>query len=170
MEKTLARQRQPRWWHFWKRCTRLIRGPPAMLLKRWRSMPVTSRHGKPSHAPAPCPHVVAAGFDRGDVHIIGDSVSLSARLDCPAKCLPYPHPRLAACCLYERSCLSVDCRRISTRRTRSPVTHVSHDEASSVDDGCCSADFGGEADISAGVRTAEALHQEPSCGGRSAGA
>src|ERR1700680_1624080 len=106
---------------------------------------------------------------RHHVRVGGDGIGLLARLAVSSKCFPEPDPRLAACSVYEWPRLSVDRSRISSGHTRSSITHDSHDEAPSVDDGCRSATSSGGARVSAGVRTPEALHQGPSPPGQSAG-
>ena len=132
-----------------------------MLLKRLRSVQARCRHGRPSYVRVPCPNAVVVCFARRRIHAAGHSISLFARLDPASKCFSNPHRRLASRSVYERPDVSVDCTRISTRHTRSSVAYDSHDEASSVDDGCCTANFNGDTDVSVGLRPTEALHQEP---------
>ena len=158
MERTSARRRQLRWWHSWKLYTRQIRNPRAMLLRQWRSVQTRSRHGRQSYVRATCPDTVRVHSTRDHIRFGGDCVGLFPRLALRSKCFPKPDPRVAARSVYEWSRLSLGCCRVSTCRTRSSVTHDSHGEASSIDDGCCTANSGWGTRISVGMRVTEALH------------
>src|ERR1700680_1574540 len=140
-----------------------------MLLKRRRSAQARFRHGRPSHVRAPCPHAVVAAPARYHMRVGADGVGLLAWLAFASRCFPQPDPRLAPRRIYEWTLFSVGCRRVSARHPRSSLPHDSHDEAPSVDDGCCSASSSGGARVPAGVRAPEALHQELSSFRQSAG-
>src|ERR1700756_2963096 len=158
MVKTSAPPRPPRWWHFWKLCTRRIRNQHAMLLKPWCLAKARRRHGRPGYVRAQCPDSVVAISSRDHIDSGGHCVGLSARLARSSKCLPKAHRRLAAGGVHEWPRLSGDCCRVSTRHTRSSVTYDSHGEAPSADDHRCSADSGGGTRLSPCVRTSETLH------------
>jgi hypothetical protein len=156
--KTSVLRKQLRWWHSWKHCIRQIKSPRAMLLKQSRSAQTRSRHGRPRYVRAPCPHAGMVTSARHRIPAIGDhGIGLPARLAFSSKCLPKPHPRLAARRIYEWTLFSVGCRRVSSCYPRSSVPHDPHDEAPSVDDGCCSVDSGWGAHVSARLRVTEAL-------------
>src|SRR5580692_6356496 len=161
MEKTSALQKRPRLLPFWKHYTQQIRGRHAMLLDRSRSAQARCRHGRPSYVRVPCPDAVLVCFACGHLYAAGHSISLFARLDLASKCFSNPHRRLASRSVFEWPDVSVGCTRISTRPSRSSVAHDSHGEASSFDDGCCTANFNGDTDVSAGLRPTEALYQKP---------
>jgi hypothetical protein len=97
-------------------------------------------------------------YARHHVAAVGHSIGLLARLDFSSKCHSDAHRRLAARIVHEWTRFSVDRGRISTRYTRSSVTYDSHDEAPSVDDGCCTANSSGCARVSVDVRVTETLH------------
>ena len=111
-----------------------------MLRKRWCSTPARLRPGKawPCSSPIPacnlrrcCSSSPAGCWSR--------HWSASARLAFSSERPSSADPRLAAHSVYECTLVRVDCGRISTHYARSSVTYDSHDEAPSVDDGCCSA-------------------------------
>lgn len=129
-----------------------------MLLKQWRSAPARSRHGRQSYVPALCPDDVVVGPARDHLHTGGRIVNLLARLAFSSKRFPKSDPHMAPSSVYEWARFSVDCRRVSTRHTRSPLTHNSHVETPSVDDGCCPANSGRRTHLSADMRASEALH------------
>src|SRR3984957_236210 len=132
-----------------------------MLLKRCRSAQARFLHAKASHVRAPCPGAVVVAPVRPHIHPGGGRGSgLFSRLAFSSKCFSQPNSRLAARSVYGWSGLSVDCGRVSARRTGSSVTHDSHAEAPSVDDDCGSAGSSGSACVSTGVRLTEALHYE----------
>jgi len=133
-----------------------------MLLKQWRSAPARSRHDRRSHVSTPCPGDVVFGPARDHLHAGGHSVNLLARLDFRSKCFPKSDPRMAPGIVYEWARFGVDCRRVSTRHTRSPLTHNSHVETPSVDDGCSPANSGWRTRVSADLRASEALHSQAS--------
>src|ERR1700688_461169 len=160
MEKTSARRRQPRLWHFWKHCTPQIRSRHAMLLNPWRWEQARFRHDRESYGRAPCPDAVVVGPTRNHIHASDHCIGVFARLDLPSKRLSNSHRRLAAGSVYEWPRLRMDCGRISTRCTRSSFPYDSHDEAPSVDDGCRSANSSGDTRVYLGVRASEALHQD----------
>ncbi len=141
-----------------------------MLLKPWCAAAARCRHGRPGYVRAPCPDSVAAISSRDHTGTGGHSRGLSARLARCSKCLPKPDRRLAAGGLPMWPCLSVDCCRISTLRTRSSVTHDSYVEAPAADDRRCSAHSSGGARLYAGVRLSEIVHQEVSSRRQSVGA
>src|SRR5580658_4935234 len=161
MEKTSALRKRPHLLPFSKHYTRRIRSRHGMLLERSRWVQAGCRHGRPSYVRVPCPNAVVVCFARDHIHAGTHSISLFARLDLASKCFSNPPRRLASRSVFERPDVSVDRTRISTRHSRSSVAYDSHDEASSADDGCCTANFNGNADVSAGLRPTKALHQEP---------
>ena len=128
-----------------------------MPLKRWHSAPAGSRHGRPRHVRAR-PHALAAPPTRHHIRAGGRRTSLLARLALSSKSLAKAHCRLAARRIYEWTFYDVDRRRVPASHARSSVTHDSHDEASSADDGCCSLDLSGGTHFSFDVRFTEALH------------
>lgn len=128
-----------------------------MLRRRLRLARQRSRHGKSSHVPFSHAAIVARAR-RHRLRSWCHRVRLPARMALPAKRFPKAHFHLASRSVYEWPRFGVDRGRISTRYARSPLTYDSHDEASSLDDGCCTADFGGRARISLSVRVTQGLH------------
>ena len=140
-----------------------------MLLKPSRWAQAKSRQGRESYGRAPCPDAVVVGPTRNRIHASGHSIGVFARLDLPSKCFSNSHRRLAIGSVYEWPRRHMDCGRISTRCTRSSFSYDSHDEAPSVDDGCCSANSSGDTRVYLGVRASEALYQDLSSPRKSAG-
>jgi hypothetical protein len=128
-----------------------------MLLKQPRSAPARFRHGRPRHVRA-CPHALAAPPNRHHIRAGGRRTGLLARLALSSKSLAKAHYRLATRRIHEWTFYDVDRRRVPASHARSSVTHDSHDEAPSADDGCCSLDLSGGAHFSFDVRFTEALH------------
>jgi len=133
-----------------------------MLLKQWRSAPARSRHGRRSYVPAPCPGDVVFGRAGDHVRTGAHSVNLLAWLDFPSKCFPESDPRMAPGIVYEWARFGVDRRRVSTCHARSPLTHNSHVETPSFNDGCCPASSRWLTGVSADMRASEGLHSQAS--------
>src|SRR6202140_3592769 len=133
-----------------------------MLLKQWRSGPARSPHGRRRYGRGPCAGDGVFGRAGGPLRTGAQSINLLAWLDFPSKCFPESDPRMAPGIVYEWARFGVDCRRVSTRHARSPLTHNSHVETPSFNDGCCPASSGWLTGVSADMPASEALHSQAS--------